>query len=78
MTRLLLQVLTCALEKAKKALTTKERDLERLATEHTSALEPFQTAATASETMQRELEQKLRGRDEGFEGLRAELQVAPH
>ena len=66
-TRLLLQVLNRALEKAKKALTTKERDLERL-----------QTAATASETMQRELEQKLRGRDEGFEGLRAELQVAPH
>ncbi len=77
-TRLLLQVLTHSLEKAKEALTTKERALARLVNEHTSALEPFQTAATASETKQRELEQKLRVRDDGFEQLRAELQVAPH
>jgi hypothetical protein len=77
-TRLLLQVLNLSLERAKTSLTTKERDLERLVNEHTLALEPFQTAATASKTMHRELEQKLRARDAGFEKLRAELQVAPH
>ena len=71
-------MLTFSVEKAKEALTTAERDLQRLATEHTSALEPFRTAAAASETMQLELEQKLRVRDEGLEGLRAQLQVAPH
>jgi hypothetical protein len=77
-TRLLLQVLTLSLKRAKTSLTTKERDLERLVNEHSLALEPFQTAATASKTMQQELEQKLRVRDDGFEKLRAQLQVAPH
>jgi hypothetical protein len=76
-TRLLLQVLTRSVEKAKEAVTTAERDLQRLVTEHTSALEPFRTAAAASETKQLELEQELRVRDEVLEGLRAELQVAP-
>ena len=77
-TRLLLQVLSSSLEKAKKALTTKERDYNRLVTDHASELELLKTAATASDTKQRELERKLRERDEGLELLRAELQVAPH
>ena len=78
MPRLLLQVLTRSLEKAKKALTIKERVYDRLVTDHASELESLKTAATASDTTQRELERKLRERDEGLGLLRAELQVAPH
>ena len=41
-------------------------------------LAALQTAATASETKQLELDQKLRGKDEELGRLRAELQVPPH
>ena len=78
MTRLLLQVLSSSLEKARKAFTTKERDYDRLVTDHASELESLKTAATASDPKRRELERKRQERDEGLELLRAELQVAPH
>ena len=75
---MLLQLLTRALDKAKEALTTKERDLQRLESGHASVLGPLHTAATASDSKQRELEQQLRERDELLGRLRAESQVAPH
>jgi hypothetical protein len=77
-TRLPLQVLDLQKEKAKNALTTKERDYDRLVTNHALELAALKTAATASDTKQLELGQKLRGKDEELGRLRAELQVPPH